>query len=232
VQSPRHMSESGRKVGEGSTKPPGFTMPHYFYIYNISLDDFAAIYTTRAEIYLFTTGTPYKIDSRILVLASTGQGNLQKKSLSGGIPNSCNFRISIGRPLKKMVWKSSDQWILDCAVYVRLSIFPYASCPRIINDVGEKDPSQSRFALTASSLARTETTSSRDTTLLNGHVRNGRASTGSWHNTWPLSVHLRATLVEKNQSICLLTSVGRGLGSSFLQLSPKPQPCTWAYDYR
>jgi hypothetical protein len=26
MQSPRHMS--GRKVGERSTKPPGFTMPH------------------------------------------------------------------------------------------------------------------------------------------------------------------------------------------------------------
>jgi hypothetical protein len=27
------MNESGQKVGEGSTKPPGFTTPHYFYIY-------------------------------------------------------------------------------------------------------------------------------------------------------------------------------------------------------
>jgi hypothetical protein len=43
VQSPRHISESGRKVGEGSTKPPGLTMPHYFYIYNISSNDFTAI---------------------------------------------------------------------------------------------------------------------------------------------------------------------------------------------
>jgi hypothetical protein len=66
--------ESGRKVGERRAKPPGFTMPHYFYIYNISSDDSAAIQTARAEIYLFTTGTPYKIGSRILVLASTGQG--------------------------------------------------------------------------------------------------------------------------------------------------------------
>jgi hypothetical protein len=62
-----------RKVGEESTKPPGFTVPHCFYIYNISSDDSAAIQTARAEIYLFTTGTPYKIISRILVLASTGQ---------------------------------------------------------------------------------------------------------------------------------------------------------------
>ena len=31
--------------------------------------------TTRAEIYLFTTGTPYKISSRFLVLASFGGGN-------------------------------------------------------------------------------------------------------------------------------------------------------------
>jgi len=53
-------------------------MPHYFYIYNISSDDSAAIQTMKAEIYLFTTGTLYKIGSRILVLASTGQGNLQK----------------------------------------------------------------------------------------------------------------------------------------------------------
>jgi hypothetical protein len=48
-------------------------MPHCFYIYNISSDDSAAIQTARAEIYLFTTGTLYKINSRILVLASTGQ---------------------------------------------------------------------------------------------------------------------------------------------------------------
>ena len=53
-------------------------MPHYFYIYNISLNDFTVIQTIRAEIYLFTTGTLYKIGSRILVLASMGQGNLQK----------------------------------------------------------------------------------------------------------------------------------------------------------
>jgi len=74
VQSPRYISESGRKVGEGSSKPLGFTIPHYFYIYNISSNNSAAIQTARAEIYLFTTGTPYKIGSRILVLASTGQG--------------------------------------------------------------------------------------------------------------------------------------------------------------
>jgi hypothetical protein len=43
MQSPYHISESGRKVGKGSTKPPGFTMPHYFYMYNISLDDFTMI---------------------------------------------------------------------------------------------------------------------------------------------------------------------------------------------
>jgi hypothetical protein len=49
-------------------------MPHYFYIYNISSDDSATIQTARAEIYLCTTETPYKINSRILVLASMGQG--------------------------------------------------------------------------------------------------------------------------------------------------------------
>ena len=65
---------SGQKVSERSTKPLGFIIPHYFYIYNISSNDFDAIKTARAEIYLFTTGTLYKIDSRILVLASTGQG--------------------------------------------------------------------------------------------------------------------------------------------------------------
>jgi hypothetical protein len=38
-------------------------MPHYFYIYNISSNDSAAIQTTKAEIYLFTMGTLYKINS-------------------------------------------------------------------------------------------------------------------------------------------------------------------------
>jgi len=73
--SPRHiMSQSSRKVSERSTKPPGFTIPYYFYIYNISSDDFAVIQTIRAEIYLFTIGTPYKINSRTLILASSGEG--------------------------------------------------------------------------------------------------------------------------------------------------------------
>jgi hypothetical protein len=49
-------------------------MPYYFYIYNISSNDSTAIQTIRAEIYLFTIGTLYKIGSRILILASTGQG--------------------------------------------------------------------------------------------------------------------------------------------------------------
>ena len=53
--------KSGRKVSEESTKPLGFTMPHYFYMHNISLDDFGAIQTARGGIYIFTTGTPYKI---------------------------------------------------------------------------------------------------------------------------------------------------------------------------
>jgi hypothetical protein len=48
-------------------------LPRYFYIYNISSGDSATMQTTRAEIYLFTTGTPYKINSRTLVFASTGQ---------------------------------------------------------------------------------------------------------------------------------------------------------------
>jgi hypothetical protein len=68
------LHKSGRKVSKRRPKPLGFTVPYYFYMYNISSDDSAAIQTTRAEIYLFTIGTPYKIDSRILVLASMGQG--------------------------------------------------------------------------------------------------------------------------------------------------------------
>jgi hypothetical protein len=62
-------------------------MPYYFYIYNISSNDSAAIQTTRAKIYLFTIGTLYKIGSRILILASTGQGifpsNVPARSHSG-----------------------------------------------------------------------------------------------------------------------------------------------------
>jgi hypothetical protein len=49
-------------------------MPYYFYIYNISICDFGAIQTPRAEIYIFTMGTPYKISSRILVFASLWTG--------------------------------------------------------------------------------------------------------------------------------------------------------------
>jgi hypothetical protein len=49
-------------------------MPHYFYTYNISSDDFATIQTMKAKIYLFTIGTPYKINSRTLVLASSEEG--------------------------------------------------------------------------------------------------------------------------------------------------------------
>jgi hypothetical protein len=73
------MSESGQKVGERSTKPPGFTTHRFPYIYNISTCDFTTIKNTRAEIYIFTTGTPYKISSRILVLASFGGGFLPFK---------------------------------------------------------------------------------------------------------------------------------------------------------
>jgi hypothetical protein len=74
VQSPCHMSESSQKVGKGSTKPPGFTMPHYFYIYSISTCDSGVIQTPRAEIYIFTMGAPYKISRRILVFASLWTG--------------------------------------------------------------------------------------------------------------------------------------------------------------
>jgi hypothetical protein len=48
---------------------------------------FSVINTTRAKIYLFTTGTLYKIDSRTLVFAPSGQGffylNLPARSHSG-----------------------------------------------------------------------------------------------------------------------------------------------------
>ena len=43
IQSPRHISKSSQKVGKGSTKPLRFITPYYFYIYNISLDDFGVI---------------------------------------------------------------------------------------------------------------------------------------------------------------------------------------------
>jgi len=71
-ESPRHMSSW--KVSERSTKPPGFTVPHYFYIYNISSHDFGTIQAPRAEIYIFTTGTPYKISSRALLPPSLRTG--------------------------------------------------------------------------------------------------------------------------------------------------------------
>ena len=57
------LYKSSQKVGKRRAKPLGFTMPHYFYIYNISSNDSAAIQTARAEIYLFTMGTLYKIGS-------------------------------------------------------------------------------------------------------------------------------------------------------------------------
>jgi hypothetical protein len=68
------LHKSGRKVGKRRAKPLGFTIPYYFYIYNISSNDSAAIQTARAKIYLFTMGTLYKIGSRILILTSTRQG--------------------------------------------------------------------------------------------------------------------------------------------------------------
>ena len=49
-------------------------MPHYFYIHNISLDDFSAIQTARGGIYIFTTGTLYKISSRALLPPSLRTG--------------------------------------------------------------------------------------------------------------------------------------------------------------
>jgi hypothetical protein len=49
-------------------------IPHYFYIYNISLYDFNAIQTTGANIYIFTTETPYKFSSRTLLPPSLRTG--------------------------------------------------------------------------------------------------------------------------------------------------------------
>jgi hypothetical protein len=43
---------------------------YIIYLYNNS----SAIQTIKAEIYLFTMGTPYKINSRTLVFASSGEG--------------------------------------------------------------------------------------------------------------------------------------------------------------
>ena len=95
MQSPRHISKSSQKVNKGSTKPLGFTTPHYFYMYNISICDFGAIQTPRAKIYIFTTGTPYKIGSRILVLATlwTGIFTVECACPEPFRPNSLIFRM-------------------------------------------------------------------------------------------------------------------------------------------
>jgi hypothetical protein len=74
MQSPCHISKSSQKVRKGSTKPLGFTIPYYLYVYSISICDSSTIQTPRAEIYIFTMGTPYKISSRILVFASLWTG--------------------------------------------------------------------------------------------------------------------------------------------------------------
>jgi hypothetical protein len=59
---------------------------------------FSVINTTRAKIYLFTTGTLYKIDSRTLVFAPSGQGffylNLPARSYSA-ITTPTSTRSSI-----------------------------------------------------------------------------------------------------------------------------------------
>jgi hypothetical protein len=80
-------------------------MPHYFYTYNISSDDFAVIETTRAEIYLFTMGTPYKINSRTLVLASSGEGfyhsNIPPRSHSVAVADNNLYNNSSIKALAK-----------------------------------------------------------------------------------------------------------------------------------
>jgi hypothetical protein len=50
-------------------------LTNFIYIYNISSHDFGAIETPRAEVYIFTTGTPYKISSRALLPSPLRTGN-------------------------------------------------------------------------------------------------------------------------------------------------------------
>ena len=45
------------------------------FIYIISSHDFGAIETPRAEVYIFTMGTPYKISSRALLPSPLRTGN-------------------------------------------------------------------------------------------------------------------------------------------------------------
>jgi len=90
---------SGRKVSERSTEPPGFAVPHYFYIHNISSHDFGAIQTPRAEIYIFTMGTPYKISSRALLPPSLRTGIF---TVECACPEP--FRVASALPLTVMLW--------------------------------------------------------------------------------------------------------------------------------
>jgi len=68
-------------------------MPHYFYMHNISLDDFGAIQTARGGIYIFTTGTPYKISSRALLPPSLRTGIFTVKC---ACPESFRYSFSLG----------------------------------------------------------------------------------------------------------------------------------------
>jgi hypothetical protein len=56
--------------------PLGFIMPHYFYIYYISSNDFAVILDSMGWNLLICIGVLVQMSSRFLVLASFGGGNL------------------------------------------------------------------------------------------------------------------------------------------------------------
>jgi hypothetical protein len=64
------MSESGQKASKGSIKPLGFTTPYYLYIYAILVRFFFRLLGLKS----INMGTPYKISSQILVLASLRTG--------------------------------------------------------------------------------------------------------------------------------------------------------------
>jgi hypothetical protein len=93
-------------------------------MYNISSDDFAVIQTIGAEIYLFTIGTPYKIDSRTPVFASSGEGfyhsNLPPPRRSG-VATLLNI-LEIDKPvhsgvyLAKKLLKVTDRLQITCVI--------------------------------------------------------------------------------------------------------------------
>jgi hypothetical protein len=68
--------KSGQKVGKESTKPLGFMIPYYFYIYYISSHDFSAIRLLElTSIYLLQKRHTKLVAERSYHLRC-GQGNL------------------------------------------------------------------------------------------------------------------------------------------------------------